>query len=768
MQKFFKYFFVSGMKLQKLVFYILIVLLFSACNTTKFVPDGEFLLDKYHIKTDSKVIQQDELKDYLRQTPNAAVFGVFRMQLGLYNFAGKDTSKWINKTLKRIGDPPVIYSPILTSVSIQQLQKFLENKGYIDAKVESKVTTKGKKATVDYNIKFNKPYRLNEYSTDLKNNELTEIATDTSRSLIQPDMLFDADVLNAERDRITTTFRQSGYYNFNKEFLTYLADSTLNSHKVNVKLEMHDFIKRATDSTYKVIFKQYTIRKVIYFINTDVNAGTEFGVNESLDTIEFNNFILITQKKHIINLDALVQNTYINPLSRYNDEAVQKTYQALNSLGPVKYVDISFKQSSDSLLDCNIVIIPGKTISVSTELEGTYTEGYWGGAANVNFANRNVFKGAETLSAQFRGAYEWQDNIWAQDLGVQLGLKFPKFMFPFGGYNLKRNMHANTEFTGSFNSQFRPGEFSTKSLGAGMKYSWNRKQFRHSFDLFNLSYVHFDTIYQAFRDSFLNKIPPRFNPYNYNDHFIMSIGYTGTYTNFNANRPLMDYSTMRYNVETAGNIVNLINHLSGSTPDNSGAYRLFGIRYSQYVKGEYNITHHQIFDKENRFVYHLGLGLGIPYGNADVIPYEKRFFSGGANSVRGWSESTLGPGVYQRIDNKRRDYNQVGDIKLDMNMEYRAKLFWVLEGALFLDAGNIWTIKDYDTQSGGTFRYDTFMKQIAIAYGVGFRFDFSFFIARLDFGVKLFDPVRSRLTQWRINPTWNDDVAVHLAIGYPF
>ncbi|MHB9141723.1 MAG: BamA/TamA family outer membrane protein, partial [Paludibacter sp.] len=133
MQKFFKYFFVSGMKLQKLVFYILIVLLFSACNTTKFVPDGEFLLDKYHIKTDSKVIQQDELKDYLRQTPNAAVFGVFRMQLGLYNFAGKDTSKWINKTLKRIGDPPVIYSPILTSVSIQQLQKFLENKGYIDA-----------------------------------------------------------------------------------------------------------------------------------------------------------------------------------------------------------------------------------------------------------------------------------------------------------------------------------------------------------------------------------------------------------------------------------------------------------------------------------------------------------------------------------------------------------------------------------------------------------------------------------------------------------
>lgn len=756
------------MKLQKLVYCLVLALLLSACNTTKFVPDGEFLLDNYHIKTDSKTYRQYELKDYLRQTPNAAIFGVIRMQLGLYDFAGKDTSKWINKTLKRIGDPPVIYSPTLTSISVQQLQKFAENKGYIHAKVESKVTTKGKKATVEYTIKFNQPYLLNEYGTNLKNPALTEIATDTSRSLIKPNMLFDVDILNAERDRIASRFRQSGYYNFNKEFLNYLADSTLNSQKVNVMLELRDFVKQANDSTYKVIFKKYSIRKVYFLINTDVNAGLDFVYKEALDTIEFRNFILVTQKKHVIELDALIHNTYINPFSKYNDEAVQKTYQALNSLGPIKYVNISFKESADSLLDCKIIIIPGKTISLSTEAELTYTESYWGGALNINATDRNVFGGAEALSVLLRGAYEYQGNIWAQDLGVQLGLKFPKFLFPFGGYDFKRNMYANTEFTSAFNSQFRPGEFSTKSIGAGMKYSWNRQQYRHSFDLFDVSYVHFDTIYQAFRDSFLNKVPPRFNPYNYHDHFIMRMGYTGTYTNFNANRLLKDYSTMRYSIETAGNIVNIINHLAGSTPDSTGAYRLFGIRYSQYVKGEYNVTHYQIFDKENRFVYHFGLGLGVPYGNGDVIPYEKRFFSGGANSVRGWSESTLGPGIYQRINDRRRDYNQVGDIKLDMNMEYRAKLFWVLEGALFLDAGNIWTIKDYPTQVGGTFHFDTFMNQIAIAYGAGFRFDFSFFIARVDFGIKLFDPVRSRLTQWRINPTWNDDVAVHLAIGYPF
>jgi len=157
----------------------------------------------------------------------------------------------------------------------------------------------------------------------------------------------------------------------------------------------------------------------------------------------------------------------------------------------------------------------------------------------------------------------------------------------------------------------------------------------------------------------------------------------------------------------------------------------------------------------------------VPYGNAEVIPYERRFYAGGANSVRGWSESTLGPGVYKRIDAKRRDYNQVGDVKLDLSMEYRAKMFWVLEGAAFLDAGNIWTIRNYPEQLGGAFQPTEFLKQLAIAYGGGLRLDFSFFIFRLDVGVRLFDPVRTRREQWRIKPD-SGDFAFHLAIGYPF
>jgi len=754
------------MKIRVFRFLLGFILLLSACRSTKYVPEGEYLLDKVSIKTDNPDVKHDALKDYLRQTPNAAVFGLFRMQLGVYDLAGNDTSKWINRTLKRIGDPPVIYSPSLTTLSVQQIQRQLENKGYINGKVQSNVKTTGKKARVEYLIHSETPYKVRDYKVNIKNDELSKIAQDSTRTLIRRNMLFDIDVLNAERERITTRFRQQGYYNFNKEFLNYSVDSTLNLHRVDVSLELKDYLNRPGDSTNKVIFKQYTIRKVIFYTNTDANLTSDISGNEKPDTIRFRDFVLVTPKKPILKLDALVQNSFINPKSLYTDEAVERTYSALNSLGPVKYVNITFKEAENNTLDCYIIIIPSKAISLSTELEATYTAGYWGVAGNINYVNRNRFKGAETLSLLARGAFEWQDGVWAREYGGQVGLKFPRFMFPFLSYDFKRNIHANTEFTSAFTYQDRPGEFRTTNVSAGINYSWKRRQYQNMLQLFDLSYVQFPFIHPVFRDSFLNPLKPRFNPYNYEDHFIMRTGYAGSYTTYRSTRPLQNYTLSRYSIETAGNLLNGLSHLFGK-PDSTGVYKIFSIRFSQYVKGEYNITHHQIFDKDNRFVYHLGMGIAVPYGNADVIPFEKRFYSGGANSVRGWGESMLGPGVYKRLTSLPRDFNQVGDIKLDMNMEFRTKMFWLLEGALFLDAGNIWTIKNYNTQQLGVFKVDSFLSQIAIAYGAGVRFDFSFFIARVDFGMKLFNPVLTRRDQWRVSPGW-DDFALHFAIGYPF
>ncbi len=742
----------------------IIMLIIVSCSTTKHVPNGEYLLDKVKINTEVNDISKDELSGYIRQKPNARVFGVFRMQLGIYNLSGNDTTKWINRTLRKIGDEPVLLNPVQTKITMQQLTQLYKNKGYINALVDTTITYINKKAKVDYHIKSNTPYRLGRYDVQIDNELLTAIALDTSRSVIKPDMLFDTDVFEAERNRISSQFRELGYYNFNKELLIFNADSTLREHKVNVTLVLRDEANPRINPKAKTIFNRYKIRSVTYLNRSDLSASSTAINTQKLDTIQSRGFTLIGDGTNEIQINTLIHNTYLNPGTIYNDVSVEKTYSALNMLGAVKYVNISFKEVDENNLDCQIVIVPSKTVSMSVEAEATFTDGFWGVRGNIGAVDRNFMRGAETLSVQGSSALEWQNNVLAQEWGAQVGLRFPVFMMPFVDFETRRNLHANTELNSSYIYQFRPGEFTTINLGGGFKYRWLRTQFVHNFEFANLSYVYFPSFSEEFRQTYLNT--GRYNKYNYEDHFILRMGYSGSYTSFNTARPLHDYSTSRYSIESAGNLLYGINNILGNTKTD-GAYRIFNIRYAQYFRAEYNTTRHQIIDASNRFVFHLGAGVGVPYGNAEVIPYERRFYAGGANSVRGWSESTLGPGVYKRIDAKRRDYNQVGDVKLDLSMEYRAKMFWVLEGAAFLDAGNIWTIRNYPEQLGGAFQPTEFLKQLAIAYGGGLRLDFSFFIFRLDVGVRLFDPVRTRREQWRIKPD-SGDFAFHLAIGYPF
>lgn len=759
------------MNLRTFGFFIIILLLLSSCRSTKFVPANEFLLDKVKIKNDNKKIDAAELKTYLRQTPNVALLWLFRTQLGIYNLAGRDSANWLNKTLKRIGEEPVVYNPTLMSMSVQQLQKALENKGYLHAKVQSDVSFNNNKASVIYTVKSNKAYTLRNYTIDLPHDSLILYAHDKLRSLIKPNMLFNTDILDAERERIAIRFRRRGYYNFNKEMLTYSVDTALNSFKVDVTLQLKSSITEAGDSLLNTIFKRFSINKVVFYTNLN-SASTNNVTNdefnkELLDTISFRKYILITPKKKNIKLDALVQNCFVEPNQVFSERDVERTYQALNALPPVKYVNIEFKQVKDSLLDCNVVVVPTKPYTISTELEGTLTGQYWGMAGKVNSLHKNVFNGAETLSLQARVAVEKQNTIWAQEWGLQVGLKFPRLMAPLLSYDFKRNLHVNTEFISSYNSQFRPGEFTTRNVGGGMKYSWIDGKYTHSYQLFDFNYVFFPEISTVFRNTYLNPSAPKFNPSNYEDHFIMRMGYAGSFTNASNSRTLQSYSSSRYSIESAGNVMYAINKLLGGE-QKDGFYTLFKIRYSEYVKMEYNLMHHQIFDKKNRMVYHFGAGFGIPFGNADVIPFEKRFYSGGANSIRGWNESTLGPGVYNRIANRTRDYNQVGDIKLDMSMEYRGLLSGIFHGALFVDAGNIWTIKEYSTQAGGAFKLNTFMNQIAIAYGTGLRMDVTFFVLRVDIGMRLFNPANPVERQWRLIPNWYEDGVVHFAIGYPF
>ena len=745
-----------------------LLLLLLGCNSTKFVPEGQYLLNKVAIKTDQKELaSKDELESFLRQTPNTEILGFWKLQLGVYNRSGKDTTKWINRAFRKMGDAPIIYNHEQTEASLLQLQQAIRNKGYFNATVSSELETKKKKSKVSYHIKSGEPYLLNKYQINIAHDTLYGIISDKENSYIKPNMNFDISTLDAERVRIAKAMKNEGYYYFEKDFLHYTADSTKNQKRINLNIGYKKNLLKDNDTLLQFILKKYKIRMVVFHTNYNPTADAS---EVKIDTVRYGNYLMSYNGTHNLRPDVLINNCFITPQNTYNEHAVERTYAALNSLAPINYVNISFEHIGGDWLDCYIVITPNKTKTFTIEGEGTFSGGDWGVAAITGYTHRNLFRGAEVLSVQMRTAYEWRDTIGnTLELGTDVKLTFPQLLIPFIKNEDRRLLNSNTELNASYQYQNRPAEYSRTIAGVGLKYLWAPRHISlsHGLDLFGMNYVRLTGMSDDFKNYVENN--GAVLRYQYEDHLIMKMGYNSSHSTYNRNRPMKNHRTIRYGVETAGNLLYGIYKWTHATPDQDGVYQLFDVPFSQYAKADFDLVYHQIFNETNRIVYHTAIGAGYPYGNAQSLPFEKRYYGGGTNSVRGWTMRTLGPGNYQRTSNRFDFNNQTGDIKIDLSMEYRAKLFWLLEGAVFVDVGNIWTIKDYPNQPGGVFALDHFYKQLAASYGLGWRFDFSFFILRFDLAMKIHDPGRDTADRWRFsNITWRDDFAFHFAIGYPF
>ncbi len=738
------------------LYIVLMLSVLSACSTTKSVPEGDFLLNKTKVKVeDTKDVSAGELDNYLRQTENTEVLGFWKLQLNVYNWAGNDTSKWINRTLHKIGEAPEIYDDKLTATSIEQLGKAMFNKGYLNVEVDTTMIIKWpNKLNLTYYVTANEPYRINKYVVNLPNADLQRIATHRN-TRIKSGMLFDANVLEEERVRITDRMRRNGYFYFEKNYLQYIADTALFSHQVNVKLVLQDYIANEDYTVHKKLFTQYKVSKVVFHTEYDQSVYTE----ADIDTMSIGDYFFSWAGKPILRNRTLMQTCHIKPGELYDERTVEQTYTAFNALGAVKYVNITFRELTEDELVCIVTIAKGKIHSVKAEVEGTYSAGDWGVAAGAGYTNRNIFRGGEELSINGRGAYEWRENgSRGIEAKAEAALRFPN------------SLNVNV----SYSYQDRPDEFVRTIANAGIQYTLatNRNRLKHYFTPLDVSYVYLPWMADAFRDQFLRD--DNILKYSYEDHFIVGWSYGGNYSSKRANQPTRDYLTLQYSAETAGNVLYGLSHLFNMSQDEDGTYQLFNISYAQYAKADAQFTYHQQFGKNHSLVWHAGVGVAVPFGNASAIPFEKRYYAGGANSVRGWTIRSLGPGAY-RGNGSRIDYNnQAGDIKLDLNLEYRAKVIGVLELAAFTDAGNIWTIDDYASQPHGQFTKN-FYKEIAWSYGVGVRLDFSFFVFRVDFGVKLYDPsylfTPTPEKVWRTAPnglSWKDDMTFHFAIGYPF
>lgn len=747
----------------------------SSCSSSRFIPEDSTQLSSVKVRSDRKDVKAGELRMYVRQEANSRWFNLFKVPLGLYCLSGKDSTKAFNRLMHRIGEPPVIYNPDLTKLSHTNLEAALRNKGFLHATVDADTVRKKHKTHLTYRLHPGERSHVREirYRFDDKDME-KEVMSGGFKSVLRKGMPLDGNLLNEERNRIISHLRNKGYYYLHKEFITFQADTSWNDYGVD--LTMHFAMPAEIDSTKA--YEKFRIRRVAIY--EDVNPG------ETADTTDYRGIDMFYRKKIKILRRTYNNHTYIRPDSLYKETDIRNTYRGINGLQAISYSTIRFHENENETgtLDCDISVKRNKPHTLGAEIEGTNTSGNLGAALVLTYDNRNLFRGSENLSLKLRGAYEaitgleGYGNQNYMEYSVETGIRFPTFLFPLLSQHQKQNMKATSEISFMYDSQNRP-EFHRRLVTGSWTYRWNPNKapaWQHRLDLLSLNYIFMPWISGTFRHDYLENDDPRYALLrsSYENLFIMRLGYSFVYNSISDKSLNGLYQTngfqIRLAVETAGNLLYGLSHLLDAQRDGNGQYNVFGIAYSQYAKFDADYAKSFLINDRNSLALHLACGIAVPYGNSDIVPYEKRYFAGGANSVRGWGVRELGPGAYRGNDGKINFINQTGNIKLDMSLEYRTQLFWKFHGAAFIDAGNIWNTREYAEQAGGKFRFDTFYKQIAVAYGLGIRLNLDYFILRFDGGMKAVDPsVAGGHDHYPLlHPRFSRDFTFHFAVGLPF
>ena len=767
------------MPIRKLTYMILCIFMMFSCSVNKFIPEGEYLLKDVKIVSNTNAENVGKARSYVRQMPNAKWFSLVKVPLYTYALSGPDTAVWINKVLRRLGEAPVIYSDVLAERSRRNIEQMLVNEGYLHASVDfaCEKRDKKKRAIATYYLHERERYYVSDISLNTADSALSSYVDFSSdESFLRPGMPFSVDGMEQERNRLTKMFKDKGYYRFQKDYITFTADTAHHSNKV--KLSMNIATPAVSSGETPSPHKSYRIGNVYYV----TGAGMRFdeAALSMCDTLKYLGYNILYKENPIVRPGVLVENTFFQPGDIYSQSKIDRTYNSFAQLTALKYTTIRMVERPDTaLLDCYIVYERNKRRSVGFEVEGTNTAGDLGAAASITFSDKNLFKGSELLSLRLFGAYEAVSNLSGYtgdsylEYGAEVSLRLvggiPQAFVPAE----KRMLLSSTIFSLKLNSQERP-EFERRILSGSWSYMWSkRKESQHKIDLLDLNYIYVPWISETFKKEYLDSVSNRNSilKYNYENLLITKLGYTYSYNSShnNKNRFQRVVYSVRTNTECSGNLLYGINRAFGGAMNDDGQYTLLNIAYAQYVKGDFDFAARVNIDNRNSIVWHLGLGIAYPYGNSSILPFEKRYFAGGANGMRGWTVRTLGPGRY-RNEGKSIDFiNQSGDIKLDLNMEYRTFLFWKIHSAVFVDAGNIWTIREYKEQPGGQFKFATFYKDLALSYGIGFRFDFGLFVFRLDGAMKAINPAYEGRERYPIIcPRFRRDFALHFAIGYPF
>ena len=754
---------------------ISIALIVSSCSNTKYLKEGELLYVGGKVKVEDSLIKkserkalQSDLKSLLRPKPNSSILGL-RPKLLIYNLAGEPKKeKGIRHWLRnKVGEKPVLFSEVDLEYNSDVLQSNVENRGYFKARTSSDSTRSGKKATAEYVVKPRVQYKIREINFPQNSTELATAIRRTKRgSILKPEQPYNLENIKAERERINDRLKQRGFYYFNPDYILAKVDSTVGKNQVDINLT----IKEETPQNATNIYK---INKVIVYPNYTIATDT---VNFKESNVIVHNDITIIDSAKTFDPRIFDRTLYFKKGDIYNRRDHNLSLNRLVNMGTFKFVKNEFKlvDSEEHLLDTYyyLTLLPKKSIRAEV-LAKTNSANYAGTELNVNWSNRNTFRGAELLTISTSGGLEMQFsgqnkgyNVYR--IGGEANLVWPRFIAPFK-IESSSGFVPRTKATIGYEYQNRQKLYSLNSFKASFGYQWKeniRKE--HELIVANINFVSPTNVSELYLDQTvatpgLLKVIEK--------QLIFGPTYSYTYTNTMEKRKKHTFY-YKGGLELAGNVAGLI---SGSNVKKSDTTKVFNVPFSQFVKIDSDFRHYMKLGQNSQLVSRIMVGAGYAYGNSSELPFIRQFFSGGTNSIRAFRARSIGPGTFDASkDDSPFLPDQSGDLKLELNLEYRAKIFSIVEGAVFVDAGNIWLLNKDENKPGAEITKD-FINQLAVGTGVGLRFDFSFLILRTDLAFPLRKPYLAEGDRWVLdkislgNSSWRkENLVFNLAIGYPF
>ncbi len=768
--------------------------LLSGCGATRHIPQGSYLLVKNTVETDRNTpkksrITESDLEKYIQQSPNSRFLGT-NLNLWLYNSVKPESKTWWARNMHKMGQAPVILDTVLTRASADYIGKYVRSRGYFDGAATYALDTAKKRARVTYAITQGAPYRIGNIKYDYRDRSLEPVLQrDSARTLIRRGDVFDMEVLDRERSRIMNYLREGGYFNFSINNVQYLADSTVGGRTVDVTVVIHQAVSYTADGVPVSDNNSiYRISRINVFPDNDITRDASDPGAHRADTLEYMGLNIVYHDKLRVKKEVLRRAVSIYPNLLYNTQDVSRTNAELMRLKYFRSAHITFTDEPDSTrkmvtfirgdqtvqtpekyIVCNIYCTPSLRQGYNLGLEATFTSDYYGLSATLGYRNRSLFRGVEMFDVSFTGSYDFmrvKGESASFEFGGTTSITFPRFILPFRPGKLRKLPNQTSKLELSVNAQRRPYYHRVLS-NASWGYSWSGNKFTNfSLRPIDVGVVKVNYISQEFWESLQND----YIRYSYEPQLLAGISASWSYVNNTTKRG--NSFGVRLNLETMGNLLEGLCLAFGKKTSGQDYYELLGIRFAQYARADLSIANAVPLSPKFTLAWRVYGGVGLTYGNSRdySMPYDRLFYAGGSNSMRGWAARTLGPGSDSKPQPAPGEVyypSQLGNMRLEANLEARFPLFSIFRGALFVDAGNVWMVGRGDYSDAARFQMRDFYRELGLNTGLGLRVDISMTVVRLDWGIRLHDPNLPSGDRW-IRNLRLDNTALSLAVGYPF